>query len=100
MTTTTKKMTDAQKTFCQDVAQAMQIWDQTHPDVKFTEKQAERQKQLATDFKESDMGVESELIYYRGMNKLLKEVSGIGIKEPPGTGDPVADFERAMKILG
>lgn len=95
-----KQMTETQKQFCTDVVTAMRTWNEHHEDFKMTEVCIEKQQKLIQMYKESDKTVDVELTYYRGMNKLLKEISGVCIKEPPGTGDPFADFDRAMKILG
>ncbi len=95
-----KQMTEIQKRFCQDVVEAMQTWNQHHADFKMDDASIAKQQALIQMYKESEKTVDVELSYYRGMNKLLKDISGVCIKEPPGTGDPFADFERAMKILG
>lgn len=92
-------MTPHQKAFCQDVATALHTWTQYHPKHTLNEKQQETHKNIVELYRTSSKSIENELNYYRSMNKLLKEISGVAIKEMPGTGDPFADFDRAMKIV-
>lgn len=100
-------MTPDQRQFCEDVGKAMAIWDEYHPDDELTDAQMERQEITIKEYEEVTKNPTStknqkdfaELKYYRTMNNILKEVSGIGIKELPGTGDPIADFDRAIKII-
>ena len=94
-------MTPLQKQFCEDVKQACTVWNTYHPDFKLPANLKEMQQKAEEKYRKTvPMTDEVHLEYFKTANKILKIVSGVGVPEPVGTGDPEADFERAMKIIG
>lgn len=106
-------MTQEQLTFCKRVAEAIRIYREYHPDYEITEKQDKIQEQYNEEFQadtnaamllENEDDQQRRLViakytYYRKMNILLKEISGVGVPELIGTGDNVNDFNRAMDVV-
>jgi len=94
-------MTPIQRQFCEDVKSACTVWNKFHPHHKLDAGLKKLQEDAEEKYKKTvPITDEVTLEYYKVANKILKTVSGVGIPEPVGTGDPDADFERAMKIIG
>jgi hypothetical protein len=106
-------MTDTQLEFCRDVAKAMKVYREYHPDYELTEEQDADQQALADEFTADQelaqaaddsahadrIETDAKYTYYRKMNYLLREISGAAIPEPIGTGNPDADYKRAMNVV-
>jgi hypothetical protein len=108
-------MTPEQREFCDTVSKALRIYEEYHPSYEITAKQDEEQDKYAaeltaviqqvdsrtdlTDVARAKMLDDAHFLYYRNMNKILREVSGVGVPEPAGTGDPKADYRRAMNVI-
>jgi hypothetical protein len=91
-------MPELRKQFCQDVAQALRVYNEHH-EYELTDKQTTMQSRAAEQFEADGKTPDAAFVYYRSMNKLLHEISGACIDEPIGTGDIEADYERAMSTV-